>query len=101
MKLALVRSTELFGLLEQHGPRLVLQRFQVGSAYCTYFVPGTWYYLCATAINSMRCKPKPDLHVRVHVAMSELLLTCVVASELLVPGLFTGRITARGRIVSG
>lgn len=29
MKLALVRSTELFGLLEQHGPRLVLQRFQV------------------------------------------------------------------------
>lgn len=29
MKLALVRSTELFGLLEKHGPRLVKQRFQV------------------------------------------------------------------------
>lgn len=29
MKLALVRSTELFNLLEQHGPRLVQQRFQV------------------------------------------------------------------------
>ena len=29
MKLALVRSTELFGLLEQHGRRLVQERFQV------------------------------------------------------------------------
>lgn len=29
MKLGLVRSTELFGLLEEHGARLVDQRFQV------------------------------------------------------------------------
>ena len=29
MKLALVRSTELFSLLELHGPRLVRERFQV------------------------------------------------------------------------
>lgn len=29
MKLALVRSTELFSLLEMHGPRLVRERFQV------------------------------------------------------------------------
>lgn len=29
MKLALVRSTELFDLLEEHGARLVEERFQV------------------------------------------------------------------------
>lgn len=31
MKLALVRSTELFSLLELHGARLVRERFQVRS----------------------------------------------------------------------
>lgn len=35
MKLALVRSTELFSLLELHGPRLVRERFQV-----RYFIKG-------------------------------------------------------------
>ena len=47
MKLALVRSTELFGLLEQHGPRLVLQRFQVSLSVIVSF------YLCA--INKILC----------------------------------------------
>lgn len=57
MKLALVRSTELFGLLEDHGARLVKERFQVCT--CTdetqpYNQNHRREYISAIQMNLMR-----------------------------------------------